>query len=167
MDSGEIKVLPRNVFASLKQIFRKIAESEISIPEEDTIWAYFIEKSKKETISPTIKNIRDYYIRENNITKEQFIFFEVFFREYGKLGDKPSDITRTILGKIISNNECFELIIKESDFYISIINNSGEDAADLKDIIYGKLTKKSEDKKLIEFASQIGIEYKKNKSEDE
>jgi len=167
MTSGKIKVLPRNVFTSLKQIFRKIAESEISIPEEDTIWDYFIEESKKETISPTIRNIRDYYIRENNITKEQFVFFENFFREYGKLNEKNNDTTRTILGKVISDNNCFEIIMSNQDFYIPIINGAQEDSADLKDNILTRLESEPDNKVLIEFASKIGVEYKTEESEDE
>lgn len=167
MDTDKIKTLPRNVFNTIKQILKKIAESEISIPEEDSIWYYFIEKSKKKEIIPTIKSIRDYFIREDNITSVLFVFFEGFFRNFGEIEKKPADTTRTILAKVISDNNCFEKILSNQNFYIPIINNAREDSADLKDNILTRLESEPDIKELIEFASKIGVEYKTEKSEDE
>lgn len=167
MESNKIGTLPRNVFNALKQILKKISESEIGIPENETIWNYFTEKSKKKDIAPTIRDIRDYYFRENNITNEQFIFFENFFREYGKLNEKNSDTTRTILGKVVSDNNCFEIILSNHDFYIPIINGAQEDSADLKDNVLTRLESEPDNGKLIEFASKIDVEYKTEESEGE
>jgi len=167
LNSNKIKVLPRNIFNSIKQVLKQISELQTSIPEPDSIWHFLIEKSKTKNIAPTIRNIRDYFIRENNISASLFVFFEDFLRGYGKLEDKPDDVTRTILGKIIFNNDCFGLILKECDFYITIINNSDEDAADLKDNIYSRLESEPENSELIQFATKIGVidESKENKVE--
>jgi len=167
MDANKIKTLPRNVFNAIKQILKRISESEIEPPESDSLWAYLIEKSKTKNIAPTIRDIRDYFIRENNISPLLYVFFETFLREYGKLEDNPCDVTRTILGKVITNNDCFELIIRERDFYIPIINNANEDAADLKDNILNRLASESKDIELIEFAHKIGVEFEQEESEDE
>jgi hypothetical protein len=165
MEASKINTLPRNVFNALKQILKKISESVIAIPTDGTIWHYFTEKSKKKNISPTIRDIRDYYIM-HNVTNEQFRFFESFFREFGKFEDKPADITRTILGKIVSDNACFDLIFSEKDFYIPIINNANEDAADFKENILSRLESDSENGELREFADKIGVKKPKEEIED-
>lgn len=166
MQVNKIKTLPRNIFNSIKQTLKQISESNISVPSNATIWDYFMEKSKKEDIAPTIRDIRDYYIRENNITYEQFMFFETFFREYGKLGEKNNDTTRTILGKVVSHNDCFEIIKSNQEFYIPIINGAQEDSADLKDNVLTRLESESDNSELIAFASKIGVEYKTEKVEE-
>ncbi|WP_152287550.1 P-loop NTPase fold protein [Flavicella marina] len=167
MQTAKIKTLPRNIFNSIKQTLKQISESNTSVPSDGTFWHYFIEKSEKKDIAPTIRDIRDYYIRENNITNEQFIFFEKFFREYGKLNEKNNDTTRTILGKVVSDNQCFELIKAYQDFYIPIINGAQEDSADFKDNVLTRLESQPKNKELIEFASKIGVEYKLDENEGE
>jgi len=167
MNNNQINTLPRNVFNAIKQILKRISESARKIPESDSIWAYFIDKSKTKNIAPTIRDIRDYFIRENNISVQLFVFFESFLREYGKIEDKAADVTRTILGKVISDNNCLNLIINSSDFYIPIIKEAKEDAADLKDNILSRLKKGSENSKLIEFASKIGVEFEQKENKNE
>jgi hypothetical protein len=167
MQATKIKTLPRNIFNSIKQTLKQISESNISVPADATIWGYFMEKSKKKDIAPTIRDIRDYYIRENNITNEQFIFFENFLREYGKLNERNNDTTRTILGKVVSDNNCFEIIKSNQDFYIPIINGAQEDSADLKDNVLTRLESEPDNEELIKFASKIDIEYKTEESEGE
>ncbi len=158
MRANKIKALPRNIFNSIKHILKQISESNISVPENDSIWSYFIGEAEKKEISPTVKNIRDYYIRENNITDIQFNFFERLFRKFGKFEEKPAEVTRTILGKIASNDSCFELILSEKDFYIPIITDAKEDASDFKDNVLSRLANESENTALIDFASKIGVE---------
>ena len=51
-----------------------------------------MEKSKKKDIAPTIRDIRDYYIRENNITNEQLPMVEKSLNlPSGRLGT-PQDL---------------------------------------------------------------------------
>ena len=167
MDSSKIRSLPRNIFNSIKQVLIKISESEIELPEEDTIWSFFIEKSVKKDIAPTIRGIRDYFINNGNISSEQFIFFEHFLEKFGKLIDKPGDVTRAILGKVVSNNECFNLISSKQDFYIPIINNANEDAADFKDYIYDRLESNQENEDLGKFAEKIGVRIRPDEEAEE
>lgn len=158
MDNNKIKSLPRNIFNTIKQVLINISKSSLEIPKEDSIWPFFIDKSNKNEIAPTIRGIRDYFINNGNITSNQFIFFELFFEKFGKLSDKSGDVTRAILGKVISNNDCFNLIISKQNFYISIINAAKEDAADLKDNIYDRLESDQENEGLKSFANKIGVE---------
>lgn len=166
MNSNTIKTLPRNVFNAIKIILKKISKSEIEIPANDTIWICFIENSKKEEIAPTIRDIRDYYIRENNITSNHFIFFESFFKLYGKFNEKNNDTTRTILGKLVSDNNCFAKILSDQDFYIPIINNANEDAADFKDNILYRLESEPANNELREFADKISVKKQKEELEE-
>ena len=166
MGSNKINALPRNIFNALKQILKKISESENAIPINDTIWDYFIKKSKKKDIAPTIKDIRDYFTL-HSITSDLFNYFESFFREYGKFDDKPNDVTRTILGKVISNKDSFELILSNQGFYIPIINSAQEDSADLKDNILTRIQSEPENGELIAFAKKIDVEYKFEENEGE
>jgi len=164
LNSGHINPLPNNIFKSIKTILINISKLEIDIPDPDSIWSNFIEKAKVNEITPTIKNIRDYFVRENNISPGLFIFFESFFRKYGDINDISADFVRTILSRIISNDDCFDLIIKEKDFYIPIINNAKEDASDLKENIRTRLNANQTDKSLIEFAKEINVKIEeKNK----
>lgn len=166
MQAAKIKTLPRSIFNSIKQTLKQISEAKISIPSNATIWDYFVEKSKKKEIAPTIRDIRDYYIRENNITNEQFIFFENLFREYGKLHEKNNETTRTILGKVVSDNQCFEIIMANQGFYVPIINGAQDDSSDFKDNVLTRLESEPDNQKLIEFASKIDIEYNPEKNEE-
>jgi len=166
MESNKINTLPRNIFNALKQILKKISESEIEIPKNETIWKYFTEKSKKKDIAPTIRDIRDYYTL-HNISNLQFNFFESFFRKYGKFEDSANDVTRTILGKVIVNNDSFEIIISNQDFYIPIINDAQEDSADLKDNILTRLESEPDNSILTEFSSKIGVEYDSPEKDEE
>jgi len=160
MKSGSLKSLPRNIFSSLKKIHIKISESSITIPEQNNIWSFFIENTKKNDIVPTIKNIINDFILKNNITNKQFIFFESFFRKYGNLGEKPADVTRTILGKITTSNDCFEIILSNQDYYVKIINNANEDSADFKENVINRLENEDNNIELINFAKKINLELK-------
>ena len=157
MDNGEIEKLPKNVSSAMKEKMIEISKSEANIPNEDSIWSFFIEKIDRNKITPTIKDIRDYFIRENNIDCNSFKFFEQFFREIGNLEEKSGDVTRTILTKVIADEKCLEIILQNQDFYATIINDSGNDAENLKDEILNKL-QNSENSKLKSFAKKINIQ---------
>jgi len=158
MKHNKIKKLPDNVFNALKEILLQISKSEMALPQDDSIWSFFIDKVDTKKLTPTIKDIRDYFIREDNIDCNMFIFFEKLFREIGSLDEKSGDVARTILTKVTSNDHCLELILDNQDFYSTIIHNAGDDAENLKDVILGKLKEKSENTKLKEFAKKINID---------
>ncbi len=166
MESGKIKSMPRNIFNSIKQLLKNISESRLAIPENDTMWSFFMEQSKKNEIAPTIRSIRDYFINNDNITPNIFLFFKNFLEKYGKMNENPGNVTRTILGKVISNNECFNHILSKQDFYVPIINNANEDAADLKDNVFQRITNSPENDEVRSLAERIGVEFNLSKEEE-
>ncbi|BDD12583.1 NTPase (plasmid) [Fulvitalea axinellae] len=164
--NSKLNSLPRNFFNAIKQVLKSISETSIGIPENETIWFEFIEMAKKKDIAPTIRDIRDYYIRENNISVQLFQFFSDFLKSYGKLSDKPGDITRTILGRIVSNDNCLKIITSDKDFYIPIIIEAKDDAADFKENILQRIESDSTDSELMSFAEKIGISVISETEED-
>jgi len=160
MEHNKIEKLPDNVFNALKDILLQISKSKIALPEDGSIWSFFIDKADKKKLTPTIKDIRDYFIRENNIDCNMFQFFEKLFIEIGSLNDKPGDVTRTIITKIVSDDSCLNIILDNQDFYTEIINSAGDDAENLKGIILNNFKENNENIKLKEFAKKININTK-------
>jgi len=166
MENEKIKTLPKNIFGAIKKILVQISKSEINIPEDDSIWKFFIEKIDKNKITPTIKDIRDYFIRENNIDCGLFRFFELLFREVGNLNEKAGDVTRTILTNIISDDNCLNMIIENQNFYAEIINKADVDAENFKDIVSNKLNNTDDNSELEEFAKKINVSNTKEVKEE-
>ncbi|MFX4239913.1 P-loop NTPase fold protein [Aliarcobacter butzleri] len=161
MKHNKIEKLPDNTFNALKEILLKISKSEIALPENETMWSFFIDRADKSKLTPTIKDIRDYFIRENNIDSNLFQFFEKLFREIGSLNEKSGDVVRVILTKIASYDNCLNILLGNQDFYSKIITSVGNDAENLKDIIAAKLKENNENVELKKFAKKININIKK------
>ena len=164
MEYNKIEKLPDNIFNALKEILLQISKSEITLPENDTIWSFFIDKADKPKLTPTIKDIRDYFIRENNINSNLFQFFEKLFREIGSLNEKSGDVVRVILTKVASNDNCLNILLENQDFYFKIINSVGDDAENLKDVIAVKLKEDNENAELKKFAKKINVNTKEKKT---
>ncbi|WP_418187441.1 P-loop NTPase fold protein [Aliarcobacter lanthieri] len=160
MKHNKIEKLPDNIFNALKEILLKISKSEIALAENDTMWSFFIDRADKSKLTPTIKDIRDYFIRENNIDSNLFQFFEKLFREIGGLNEKSGDVVRVILTKIASYDNCLNILLGNQDFYSKIITSVGNDAENLKDIIAVKLKENNENEELKKFAKKININIK-------
>ncbi|RXJ88388.1 hypothetical protein CRV01_13295 [Arcobacter sp. CECT 8983] len=163
MKQNKIKKLPDNVFNALKEILVQISKSETVLSEENSIWSFFIDNADKKKLTPTIKDIRDYFIRENNIDCAKFQFFEKLFREIGDLNDKSGDVTRTIFTKIISSDDCLNIILGNEKFYSEIINAAGDDAENFKDIFLNKFKVDNENTKLKIFAKKINVNVEEKK----
>ncbi len=163
MEHNKIKELPDNVFNALKEILLQISKSEIVLPEDESIWSFFMDKADRKKLTPTTKDIRDYFIRENNIDCGKFQFFEKLFREIGDLNDKSGDVTRTIFTRVISDDNCLNILLENESFYSKIINNAGDDAENLKDIILDKFKEDNGNTKLKTFANKINVNVEEKK----
>lgn len=64
-----------------------------------------------------------------------------------------------IVKPVITDATCRNLILGNDEFYIALINQSGDDAFDLKQSI-GKLIQNNSDESFIKFAKRIGVELK-------
>lgn len=164
MEHNKIKKLPDNVFNALKEILQQISKSEIDLPEDDSLWNFFIDKADKKKLTPTIKDIRDYFIRENNIDCDMFQYFEKLFREIGDLNAKSGDVTRTIFTKVISDDNCLNMLLENESYYSEIINNAKDDAENLKDIVLDKLKEDNESTELKKFAKKINVNVEEKKA---
>ncbi len=161
MKHNKIEKLPDNIFNTLKEILLRISKSEIALPENETIWKFFIDNADKPRLTPTIKNIRDYFIRENNISYNLFQFFEKLFIEIGSLNEKAGDVVRLILTKIVSSNDdSLSFLLQNQDYYSKIINSAGNDAEDLKNLIAIKLKDNIENVELKKFAKKINVDIR-------
>lgn len=165
LEKKKFDKFPENIRIGVKKIFVEIAKNEKDIPQEESLYFYLIEKLKKEDIDATVENIRDHFIKENNISFERFIFFEEVLRLNGKLDERANEVSRTILDRVFEDNDCSELILKENKFYSSIINKSETGATDLKEKISNKLKNESSNEELKKFAYKIGILIEEKKDD--
>lgn len=163
MEHNKIKKFPDNVFNALKEILLQISKSKIALPKDGSIWSFFIDNADKKKLTPTIKDIRDHFIRENNIDCNMFKFFEKLFREVGSLDEKSGDATRTIFTKVISDDNCLNMLLENEEFYSEIITNAGDDAENLKDMILNKFKEDKENIKLKTFAKKINVNIEEKK----
>jgi hypothetical protein len=154
--SNKLKNLPDNLITAYKEYLILIAKGQMQI-KVNTIKNYIIQKINKNKLKPTIKNIRDTFINETNITPAIFSFFANMLIEDGKLEDKPDDVTRRILTPVANDNECLKLILNNADYFSNIIINAADDSYDIKDIIKRKLKATSNDELLSSFAKMINI----------
>ena len=157
VSKGTIRNLPQNIFSACKDIFNKIADREISIPNSDTKWHLILAKAHKKELAPRIKNIRDGFFRNGDISSDLFLFFAGLFELYGEFEDKAGDATRIILTEVILYEDCLLHILKNTEFYSKVINAAGDDAEDLKEIIQNKILEEPSNKFLETFAQKIGL----------
>jgi hypothetical protein len=156
----KLKELPDNIISAYKDYLMQLAKGQILIEPSD-FRSTIIEKINKNKLKPTIKNIRDAFINDVNITPEVFMFFAEMLREDGKLGDKPDDVTRRILTPVAADENCLRLIIKHTDFWANIIANAGDDSSDFKDIIRQTLQTSAQIEGIEFFAERIGVDRNK------
>jgi hypothetical protein len=158
--SNKQKDVPDNLITAYKDYLVRIAKSQVTIKPSiirDTI----VERINRNKLKPTIKNIRDAFINDVNITPVTFNFFAEMLIVDGKLDDKPDDVTRRILTPVAADESCLQIIIKNSNFLSDIIQKAGDDSSDLKDIVRQKIQSQAPIENLLTFAKKIGLEINK------
>ena len=156
-NSGKKKGLPDDIFKAIKVILIEMAKNQRAIPADDSKWQVFIDKSRKKAIQATIKDIRDVFINEVDITPAQFLFCASFFEEYGGLKSRAGDIVRRILAKVITDPASLAHIISQMDFYTQIVNDAKDDASDFKESLREQLQADPKNTDLLKFASKVGV----------
>jgi hypothetical protein len=157
--------LPKNITDFGIRILDDIASGKFTIPNSDSFLQKIIDRLDKRKTAAQIKDIRDKFCkRDYAITPQLFIYFENWFFKQGDLkGENADRVTHLIIQPIIDDNTCFNLVLSRLDYYAEIINNAGDDAAELKENIQLKLNNTT-DEKLIMFAEKIGITIDKENS---
>jgi hypothetical protein len=183
-ESNRLSDLPDSLFHAYKYSLKEISispeEYEISTNELANYWKLIYEKADKIHLQPTLKDIRDTFLKNANISNDQFLFFEKPLREHGGISERSGDFVRHVLKPVMGDNECLKIITASSDFYVDIISGAGNDAFEFIDAFREKIElENSTNSHLSEFgkkidknlSEQIRIEYAKyfspEKSEDE
>jgi hypothetical protein len=153
--------LPENIANFGIKMLNDIASRECAIPKSDSILQKIIDNLDKKKTAAQIKDIRDKFCKSDyEINPELFIYFEKWFIEQGDLkGENADRVTHLIIQPVFNDDACFDSIISNPDYYAEIINNAGDDATELEDLIRSKL--KDNDNRLISFAKRIGITVQK------
>ncbi|HTI57674.1 P-loop NTPase fold protein [Mucilaginibacter sp.] len=156
LQASKLNSPPDNAITSYKEILKEIAKGTYVITKENVWSAYYI-SIKKNVLKPTIKNIRDIFLTDTNITAESFKYFSEMLLSYGELEKRASDVTRRILTPVANDDISLAFIINHGDFFAPIIVESGDDAIDFKDIIRRKIAANENIENINEFANAIKL----------
>ena len=131
LDSGLLPQIPNKLLEAYKEslvaIARATTDQTTGRPE---VWQEIYRLTDKRHTAGTIKNIRDAFLSEVNITAGKFLFFEELLRIQGSLVDKAGDSTRRLLTPVVADTLCLERIIDHKDFYLRIVSRAGNDLFD-------------------------------------
>jgi len=150
---------PQNAIDALKIVLNEIASGVISIPNK-IIWNSLISQLEKQgrKHTATFNTIRDSFCRDGNISVALFSFFGDWLFYYSDLEKKQETLRTIFTSAVLIDKLSLELILKNKDKMIPIINASGDnESSDFKDIIRNIL-EKNNDLSFVEFAKTIGVE---------
>ncbi len=142
LKTAKLLEMPANAFSSYKETLKKSATSpedyNLSLDENET-WKLLYHKADKLHLQATLKDIRDSFLRDVDISPEQFIFFETPLRELGGLSEKSGEVVRKILTPLLSDDDCLRLLSENKEFYSSIVEEAGNDSFDFIDGLRSKI----------------------------
>jgi hypothetical protein len=166
INGNVLNKLPDNITEFCKNLLEEISTGSQVIPASGSILDIIINKVHKNRLQPKLNSICDDFCNKTKIvTPALFIYFASKFNFISKMTARDADITRNILGVVISDESCLQSILDNKDVYISKIIEARDDAQDLKAAIKRKLENDfSED--LLLFANSIGIEMKTEEFND-
>ncbi len=151
-------LLPDNITEFGKKILLDIPDGTQTLPLND-YYLSIISKLDKRKIVSTIKDMRNKFCNGQTIMNtSKFKFLESWLRQQGHLNERSGDVTDKILKPIINDIECRALILANKEFYISLINESRDEANDLRQNFSNNI-KETKDAQLLTFAKQIGIVF--------
>lgn len=110
------------------------------------------------SVSIAIKDVIDKYCQDPSkvMSPSKFMFYEKWIRAYGNLDKSYDRFTHRILEKVVDDKAVLDIILENSEYYINVINNAGNDSKVLKDKIIAKI-KVNGAGQLTNFARRIGI----------
>jgi hypothetical protein len=131
LGSDLLAQMPNKVLEAYKECLEATAQAAAEQPTgHPEAWHEFYRRADKRQVEGTIKNIRDAFQNNVNMTPGKFLFFEELFRNQGGLQDKAGDTTRRLLTPVAADSLCLEKIIEHKDFYLVILSNAGNDLFD-------------------------------------
>jgi len=153
----QLKSPPDNAITVYKILLIEVAKGEFEMVE-DTGWDIFYNRTHKGKLKATAKNIRDLFISETAITVSLFLTFSDLLTNYADLKEKSADVARKILAPVALDKRCLAFIVENGEFFASLVNEAGDDAGDLKDIVRQKILMPECNIRIIDFARTIGID---------
>lgn len=157
LKGGQLTTPPDNAVTVFKDILIEVAKGEF-VMGADAGWDVFYERTHKNKLKATAKNIRDLFISETTITADMFITFADILLTHADMKQKSADVARKILAPVVGDERCLAFIVDNDEFFASLVNEAGDDASDFKDIVRQKALTPECSKKVVDFARAIGIE---------
>ncbi|GHU65896.1 NTPase [Spirochaetia bacterium] len=153
-----LKTLPSNLTDSGIKILKDISAGAFAVPQPDNLMDKILNTLDSKKTKAHIKDIKDSFCNsEYIITPQIFVYFESRFEKLCDLkNDHPDRVAHKIIEPVLNDSKCLQLILSKTDYYSQIINNAGDDATEVKNIISKKLQGNT-DVNLIVFAKKIGI----------
>jgi tRNA A37 threonylcarbamoyladenosine biosynthesis protein TsaE len=167
LGSEVLKALPDDAISAYKEILLEAARGEVQLSDEHG-WNIFYEKTNKNKLKPTAKNIRDLYISEVNVTPPRFIAVSDLLINHSSMEKRSADVTRRILAPVVDDQVCLDIMLKNPEYIAEIVNAAGDDASDFKDKIRQIVSASEHNETLLSFARNLDIEIeteKKDRSE--
>lgn len=156
LNTAYLQTLPNNIAELGKKLLMDIASGNQALPLPET-FDKIIKRIDKRTTGSTSSSIRDLYCNgQASINVAKFKYLESWLRTQGHLADRASDTIFKILQPVIIDKDCRQILIENSEFYVSLINSVGEEANGFRQIFADSI-KGTVDDKVISFAKSIGI----------
>ena len=146
--------LPKNAITIYKEILVEVAKGEFSMTP-DVGWDVYYERTNKNSLKATAKNIRDLFIDNENIDPDRFNHLSDLLLNHAELSKKSGDVVRRILAPVVDDQECLAFIVKNKKDFIPLVKDAGDDASDFKDRLRVKVTQPDCDEMVIEFEKEI------------
>jgi hypothetical protein len=122
--------LPGNLVEPYKRHLLLIAGQGGNKHYSDDIWGTLFKSIEDSELAGVTRNIRDGFITKWDITPELFKFFEAPLRITGSLHEKPEEVFRRIITPVTEQNICLDLITANTEFYLSLFSNAGNQKLD-------------------------------------
>lgn len=156
VDTDFCNPLPNILFTIGIRYINDIAEKDL-VPQNNSLKDLIINKLDRHKLGNTIEIIRNSFCNSKYfITSSKFQYLEELLREHGNLNNRASEVIHHIIDPIINDESCLNIIIQNTNFYVKLINDAGDEIDVTREKIQ-QMVNKSDNDKLIEFAMKIGI----------
>ena len=156
LQNDKLQVLPTNAVSAYKEVLKVIADGTLIKPlSSKDLWDILFEHTEKIHLSSTIKNIRDSFILNTEITIKQFDFFEMILRKEGDLNTRSGDVVRRIFTPVAKEDACLNMMVNNAEYYALLIYQAGDDGIDFIELLRKRIEREEDNKDLKEFSHQI------------
>lgn len=153
-------VRPNNqaCFDAFKKLLVEKANDNNSLPKETVADMIELFESNKRELLTAFNNVRDCFCDKGcDMTLDLFDYYGEWLLKYANLEEKASAL-RTIFKPSLDTDENIQLILKNQEKMVKIVENAGEENNDFKDkIVYWLERDYKDSSEFKEFAEKIGV----------